>query len=127
MKKLFKKMKTSVKVLKQEVEVLIIAYSDSRTPFLAKFIIGLTVAYLLSPIDLIPDFIPVLGIIDDLIIVPALISLSLKLIPAHVLSETRIKVVTNPVRFKKNSWLGLGLIILIWACVMFVIYRLFRS
>ncbi|HSM62649.1 MAG TPA: YkvA family protein, partial [Gillisia sp.] len=64
------KLKEKVKHLKSEIQVLSIAYSDKRTPWTAKLLIGLTVGYLLSPIDLVPDFIPVLGILDDLILVP---------------------------------------------------------
>lgn len=66
-----------------------IAYKDKRTPIAAKMLIGITIGYLLSPIDLIPDFIPVIGLLDDLIIVPALIALSNKLIPEVVLKVAR--------------------------------------
>lgn len=63
-----------------------------RTPWPARIILGLAVAYLLSPIDLIPDFIPVLGQLDDLLIVPGLFTLALKLIPKEVVAECREKV-----------------------------------
>lgn len=76
--KLLDNLKQKAKKLKSEAQVLMIAYKDNRTPLKAKILIGITVGYLLSPIDLIPDFIPVLGILDDLIIVPALIALSIK-------------------------------------------------
>lgn len=72
------RLKQKVRKLKAEIQVLIFAYSDRRTPFIAKLVIGLTVGYLLSPIDLVPDFIPVLGLLDDLIIVPLLITLSIR-------------------------------------------------
>jgi uncharacterized membrane protein YkvA (DUF1232 family) len=62
---------------------------DSRTPKLTKFFLGLAVAYALNPIDLIPDFIPVLGYLDDLIIIPALIFIAVKLIPRELLQEIR--------------------------------------
>ena len=68
------RLKQKAKKLKSDAGVLIIAYREKRTPIMAKFLVGVTVAYLLSPIDLIPDFIPVLGLVDDLIIVPALIN-----------------------------------------------------
>ena len=70
---LLTKLKQRARQLKSEANVLMIAYKDKRTPSSAKILIGLTVGYLLCPIDLIPDFIPVLGLLDDLIIVPALI------------------------------------------------------
>lgn len=68
---MLQKLKENVKKLKQETFPIYNALFDSRTPVMAKILAALTVAYLLSPIDLIPDFIPVLGLLDDLIIVPA--------------------------------------------------------
>ena len=87
--KAIQRLKQKAKKLKSEVEVLIIAYKDKRTPIIAKILIGITAGYLLSPIDLIPDFIPVLGLLDDLIIVPFLIKLSIKIIPKIVLDDAR--------------------------------------
>lgn len=72
---MLKKIKAQVRLLKSELSVLLIAYKDTRTSFLPKLIIGLTIGYMLSPIDLIPDFIPILGLVDDLIIVPLLITM----------------------------------------------------
>ena len=74
MNQLLSKLKQKARQLKSEAQVLMIAYKDKRTPVTAKILIGITVGYLLSPIDLIPDFIPVLGLLDDLIIVPILIA-----------------------------------------------------
>ncbi len=79
MNQLLSKLKQKARQLKSEAQVLVRAYSDKRTPITAKMLIAITVGYLLSPIELIPDFIPVLGLLDDLIIVPALIALSIKL------------------------------------------------
>ncbi|MGI8635434.1 MAG: YkvA family protein, partial [Segetibacter sp.] len=106
--------------------VLMIAYKDKRTPVTAKILIGITVGYLLSPIDLIPDFIPVLGLLDDLIIVPALIALSIKLIPETVLNDAREKLSNNPLRYKKNNWIFACIIILIWLLLIIFIYRRFN-
>lgn len=78
---MLQKLKENVKKLKQETVPIYHALFDSRTPVMAKILAALTVAYLLSPIDLIPDFIPVLGLLDDLIIVPLLIKATLELIP----------------------------------------------
>ena len=86
---MLKKLKTKIKLLKQNLALQIYAYKDMRTPLLPKLVIGLAVGYMLSPIDLIPDFIPVFGLLDDLIIVPLLITLSIKLIPAIVLIEAQ--------------------------------------
>ena len=75
--------------LQTETYVLYLAYREPRTPLLAKVLALLVVAYAFSPIDLIPDFIPVLGYLDDLIIVPAGITLALKMIPTEVMANAR--------------------------------------
>jgi uncharacterized membrane protein YkvA (DUF1232 family) len=78
--------------LKTELAVYRLALKHPRTPLLAKLLLGLAVGYALMPFDLIPDFIPVLGHLDDLVIVPGLVILALKLIPRDVLNECRLKV-----------------------------------
>ena len=75
------------------------------------------IGYAMSPIDLIPDFIPVLGYLDDLIIIPALISLSIKLIPEKIMNESREKALREPVKLKKNLFFAL-LFILIWLALI---------
>ena len=107
-------LKQRAKQLRSEIQVLIIAYKDKRTPLSARVLIGITIGYLLSPIDLIPDFIPVFGLLDDLIIVPALVALSIKLIPAIVLSDARKQVKNSPQRHNKNNWLFAFIIIIVW-------------
>ncbi|MEO6818459.1 MAG: DUF1232 domain-containing protein [Ginsengibacter sp.] len=104
---------------------MLIAYSDKRTPLIAKIFIGITVGYLLSPIDLIPDFIPVLGLLDDLIIVPLLITLSIKLIPKIIISEARQKVKENPEKLKKNNWIFAIIIIFIWLTILYLAFKYF--
>jgi uncharacterized membrane protein YkvA (DUF1232 family) len=81
--------------IKKELLALYFAYRNPATGWLPKFIILLTLTYALSPIDLIPDFIPLLGYIDDLIIIPILISLSVKTIPGDILREARIDAGKN--------------------------------
>ncbi len=75
--------------LKRQMWALFLALKDPQTPWAAKLLIGTTVAYALSPIDLIPDFIPILGQLDDLVILPAMIVLALKLIPRDVMVRCR--------------------------------------
>ena len=78
--------------LKTEIRALASASRDPRVPWYAKAIAGLTVAYAVSPIDLIPDFIPVLGQLDDAVLVPLGLGLAIRLIPPSVMAEHRAKV-----------------------------------
>src|SRR4051812_45697631 len=75
--------------LKKEIQVYRGIYRDPRTPRLARILIGLAVGYLLLPFDLIPDFLPVVGHLDDAIIVPGLIALALRLVPDDIISAHR--------------------------------------
>lgn len=87
--RLSENLRTKAGTLKRETHALYLAGRDPRTPWAAKLIIAMVVAYALSPIDLIPDFIPVLGYLDDLLLLPLGIFLALKLIPAAVLADAR--------------------------------------
>lgn len=73
--------------MKREVAALVLAARHPRTPWYAKLLLAIIVSYALSPIDLIPDFIPVLGYLDDMVIVPAGIALAVRLIPPDVLDQ----------------------------------------
>ncbi|MCM0019993.1 MAG: YkvA family protein [Tagaea sp.] len=99
------------RVLKRDVGALWLAARDPRTPALAKFVALATAAYALSPIDLIPDFIPVLGLLDDLILVPAGLWLALKLIPADLMAELRAAAET---RARPVSRVAAGVVVLLW-------------
>lgn len=76
-------------MLKREINVYRLVLKDPRTPRIAKWLLAAAIVYVLSPIDLIPDFIPVLGHLDDLIIVPTLVILALKMIPKDVITDCR--------------------------------------
>lgn len=82
-------LKESARKLKRDIPALFLALKDSETPILVKGLAGITVAYALSPVDLIPDFIPVLGYLDDVILLPLLVALTLKFIPKNVLERSR--------------------------------------
>lgn len=123
--KVIEGLKQKVSHLKKESYALAFAYRDNRTPWHAKFLIVITLGYLLSPIDLIPDFIPVLGYLDDLIIVPLLIIISIKLIPHEVIVESRMKAKQQIENKKKPAWWFAVLIILLWLTfVLFIVRKL---
>jgi len=117
-----KSWKEKAKQLKTDTYALYLAYKDPRVPWYAKVFIAAIVAYALSPIDLIPDFIPVLGYLDDLIIIPAGISLSLKMIPKEVLEECREKAKSEPIS-DRSKWIVAFIIVLIWLLVAYLILK----
>ncbi len=88
-------MKSIAKSFKRELRLYQLVLKDRRTPRVAKLLLGLAVGYALMPFDLIPDFIPVLGQLDDVIIVPILVIVAVKMIPKVVIEECRMKV-TSP-------------------------------
>ncbi len=101
-----------------------LASRDPRVAWHAKAIAMLVAAYALSPIDLIPDFIPVLGLLDDLLIVPLGIVLARRLVPGEVLSELRARAASEPQRV---SMIGAVLVVLAWLGLALVAYRLWST
>ncbi|GBG15406.1 uncharacterized protein NMK_3013 [Novimethylophilus kurashikiensis] len=85
-------LKETARRFKTELAVYRLVLKDVRTPWLAKVLLGLAVGYALMPFDLIPDFIPVIGHLDDVIIVPALVIMALRLIPPEIVAECRQQV-----------------------------------
>ena len=85
------RLKSIARRAKHEIKVYTLVFRDKRTPKLARLLLALALVYMLSPIDLIPDFIPVLGHLDDIIIVPALIILATKMVPREVMEDCRLK------------------------------------
>lgn len=110
----FNKLKSYAKKMKQNLTVLYLAYKNKKTPWYAKTFALSVVAYSLSPIDLIPDFIPILGYLDDLILIPLGISIALKIIPSDVLQESRLKVEAIKEVHLSKSWITATMIILVW-------------
>jgi len=113
------------KALQREVIALWFAYRHPRTPWFAKLLAMLIVAYALSPIDLIPDFIPLLGYLDEVILLPGAIYLTLKLIPAEVLAASSARAATWVAgnHAKPRSWLAAAMIVLIWLALLWVGWR----
>ncbi|MFX3623480.1 MAG: YkvA family protein [Ectobacillus sp.] len=122
---IIQKVKRWAKRLKKQLFVLYVAYQDERVPWHAKLLTILIVAYAFSPVDLIPDFIPVLGYLDDLILVPLGVSFALKLIPSEVLHDSKRKMEENPLKSKPKNWLAGTIIICIWIFVLIAAGRLF--
>lgn len=108
------KLKQYARQLKQELYVLYFSYKDVRTPWYAKVVAICVVAYAFSPIDLIPDFIPILGYLDDLVLIPLGISLALKMIPPQVLHDNRAKAEELRQMGKPKNWFVGTFFILIW-------------
>ena len=77
--------------MKREVAALVLAARHPHTPWYVKLLLAVVISYALSPIDLIPDFIPVLGLLDDMVIVPAGVALAIRLIPPDVLDECQLR------------------------------------
>ena len=119
--------KSRLKVLRTEVKALLFALRDPRTPWYARGLIVLIAAYALSPIDLIPDFIPVLGYLDDLLLVPAGVALAVRLIPPQVMAEARLTALAGNDSRTRNGdsegqfgKMGAGIIVLIWILAIII-------
>ena len=105
--------------LKRDTYALYFAVRDPRTPWYAKAVAAAVVAYALSPIDLIPDFIPVLGYLDDLVLVPLGLVLALRLIPAEVMNDSRARAEVAAAR--PTSRVGAALVALGWVALLLVV------
>jgi uncharacterized membrane protein YkvA (DUF1232 family) len=119
-----KSWKAKAKALKKEVYALSLAAKDSRVPWYAKAFAVLIMGYILSPIDLIPDFIPVIGYVDDFILVPAAIILLIKMIPKEVMEECREKARSHHGRMKGKHWVAAAIIVLIWLISIYITIRI---
>ncbi|CAN7528604.1 YkvA family protein [Rossellomorea sp. LjRoot5] len=108
------KLKNYAKTVKQDLIVLYLSYKDPRTPLYAKILAMCVVAYAFSPIDLIPDFIPIIGYLDDVILVPLGIIVTLKLIPSEVLKEKREQARHMVKSDKHKNWFVGAIFIIIW-------------
>lgn len=109
--------------LKTDIPALFLALKDRETPVLAKALAGITVAYALSPVDLIPDFIPILGYLDDVILLPVLIVITVKLIPAPVLERCRKQAEGMWKDGKPKRWVYAIPIVFIWLAVFTLLIK----
>ena len=109
--------------LKRDIPAVFLALKSKKTPLFAKILAAVTVAYALSPIDLIPDFIPVLGYLDDVLLLPGLVALTLRLIPQEVLAECREKAQGMWQEGRPKKWYYALPILIFWCLVLLVILK----
>jgi uncharacterized membrane protein YkvA (DUF1232 family) len=112
--------KQKARALKIQIYALYLAYHHPRTPWYAKAFAALVVGYAFSPIDLIPDFVPVLGYLDDLILLPIGVKIAIRLIPADVMAESQEKAREQSRAGKPVNYLAAVMIVLIWV-ILFVL------
>lgn len=112
--KFINRLKEQAKHFRRETFALYLAARDPRVPWYAKAFLACVVGYALSPIDLIPDPIPILGYVDDLILLPLGIYLAIKMVPADILEECRQRAQLAAVQPRRRNWIAGGIILTIW-------------
>ena len=128
---LLEKLKQTAGRLKREVYALYLACKDPRVPWYARMLAAVVVGYAFSPVDLIPDPVPILGYLDDLILIPLGIALVLKMIPAEVMQDCRQKVLDRDKGPRPKNWIAGTIVIVIWVVLFgltfFYLYRLLEG
>ena len=117
-------LKARAKELKTDIPALFLALKDSETPLVAKILAGITVAYALSPVDLVPDFVPLLGYLDDVILLPMLVAVTIKFIPSEVLEKNRRQAEGMWQDGKPKKWYYAIPIVIVWGIIMALILPL---
>lgn len=123
MQRLGERWSRRARALKNDVVAVSLAYRDPRVPWYARLLAVCVVAYALSPIDLIPDPIPVLGYLDDLVLVPLGIALVVRLIPRDVLAEYRRRAQDVTATRQPTKWIAAGVIIAVWVLTAALVTR----
>jgi uncharacterized membrane protein YkvA (DUF1232 family) len=113
-------LKARARLLKTEITALYLALRHPRTPWYAKAFIAAIVAYALSPIDLIPDFIPVLGFLDEIVLLPFAIVLAVKLVPPEVMAECRARAVETGRVKSIAGRVGAAIIVVLWVAAVWL-------
>jgi uncharacterized membrane protein YkvA (DUF1232 family) len=116
-------LKEKAERLKTDIPAVFLALRRKETPVAAKILAAVTVAYALSPIDLIPDFIPVLGLLDDVILLPGLVALTVKLIPREVFEECRARAAGLWADGKPRKWYYAIPVALVWLLLVCLIVK----
>lgn len=118
-------LKEWAKKLKNDIPTVFLTLKDQDTPVIAKILAGVTVAYALSPIDLVPDFIPVLGYLDDVILLPALVALTIKLIPKDIWERNRKLSEGLWENGKPKKWYYGIPVVVIWGLIVLLLVKIF--
>ena len=116
-------LKARAKQLKADIPALFLALKDKDTPILVKVLAFITVAYAFSPIDLIPDFVPILGYLDDVLLLPLLVALTIKFIPKEKFEEKREEAINLWKDGVPKKWYCALPIIFIWLLIIFLIVK----
>ena len=111
--------------LKREVPAVFLALKDEKTPVSAKILAAVTVAYALSPVDLIPDFVPVLGYLDDVLVLPALIALTVRRIPPEVLASCRERAEGMWQNGRPKKWYFALPVVGVWLLLALLVWKAF--
>lgn len=106
------------KRLRHTAWALLLAVRDLRTPWPARVIAGAVVAYAFSPIDLIPDVIPLLGLLDDLVLIPIGVAIAIRLIPELVWTEAQARAEVSVGRATRIGLIGLGIVVAVWLALV---------
>ena len=117
-------LKERAKKLKTDIPAIFLALKDKETPIVAKIFAGITVAYALSPVDLVPDFIPVLGYLDDVILLPMLVALTIKFIPEDALERNRKQSEGMWKDGKPKKWYYAIPIVILWILLVYLIVKM---
>ncbi|MGN0155051.1 MAG: YkvA family protein [Lachnospiraceae bacterium] len=120
-------LKERARKLKTDIPTIFLSLKDKDTPLIAKIFAGITVAYALSPIDLVPDFIPILGYLDDIILLPAFAALTIRLIPHDILEKNRKLAEGIWEEGKPKKWYYAVPIVLIWLLIIGLIWKALRQ
>lgn len=123
---MLRKWKEFVQRLKEDIYTLYLASKDPRMPFAAKVMILVTVAYAFSPIDLIPDFVPIIGYLDDMVLVPLGIWLSIKLVPEPLLQYYRRKAKAQ-IHERKPNYVMAGVVVIVWLLIGYWVYQAYME
>jgi len=123
----FEAWRDRLRALKRETYALLLACRDELTPWYVKLTAGLVVAYAFSPIDLIPDFIPVIGLLDDMVLVPLGVVLVRWMVPAQVMEDCRRRAESEFEQGKPVNWTAAVVIVVIWIVLAYLSYLIVRG